>query len=191
MKKLGISYTVQMGPYFEGPAIRDANGDAIAQASPPTRLALSKGMVVAGGTDSTRVGVFNVWRAIEYHVTGRSAGGAVQRRADYLLTREEALRLHTANAAWLSFDEQRKGTLAPGKLADLAVLNAPYLNVPADRIHTLRSVLTLVGGKVVHIDQDGLRRGEAGSAARPGVRTHALQSLVDMHRAEEGTGKGH
>ena len=78
MRKLGLFYTVQMGPYFEGPAIREANGDAVAMASPPTRLALQKGLMVAGGTDSTRIGVVNVWRAIQYHVTGRSVGGAVR-----------------------------------------------------------------------------------------------------------------
>lgn len=48
MRKLGLAYTVQMGPYFEAAAICDANGDATAQASPPTRLALNKGLVVAG-----------------------------------------------------------------------------------------------------------------------------------------------
>lgn len=150
MRRLGISYSVQMGPYFEAQAIKETNGEAVAQASPPTRLALDKGMMVAGGTDSTRIGMINVWRAIEYHVTGRSVGGMVQRRADLQLSREEALKLYTANAAWLTFDEQRRGTLKPGMLADLAVLDAPYSRVPADQIHAIRSVMTLVGGKVVY-----------------------------------------
>jgi predicted amidohydrolase YtcJ len=150
MKKLGIAYTVQMGPFFEAPAIRDANGLKIAEASPPTRLALDKGLMVAGGTDATRIGVYGVWQAIEYHVIGRSLGGAVQRRTDYLLSREEALKLYTANAAWIAFDEHDRGTLSVGKLADLAVLDKPYMTMPADQIHTIRSVLTLFGGKVVH-----------------------------------------
>lgn len=148
MKKLGLAYSVQMGPYFEAPAIREANSDAAAQASPPTRLALRKGLMVAGGTDATRIGA-SVWHAIEYHVTGRSAGGVVQRRTDFLLSRDEALRLYTANAAWITSDEANRGTLAPGKLADLAVLDAPYLRVPADKIHTIRAALTMVDGKIV------------------------------------------
>jgi predicted amidohydrolase YtcJ len=106
--------------------------------------------MVVGGTDSTHVGEFNTWRAIEYHVTGRAVGGSVQRRPDRGLTRGEALRLYTSNAAWVTFDENRRGTLEAGKLADIAVLDQPYLTVATDQIHTLKSLLTIVGGKVVY-----------------------------------------
>lgn len=155
MKKLGLAYTVQMGPFFEAPAIKAANGVEVAEATPPTRYALDKGLVVAGGTDSTRIGVFGAWQAIEYQLTGRSLGGAVQCKVQYLLTREEALKLYTANAAWIAFDERERGTLTAGKLADLAVLDKPYMTIPADQVHTIRSVLTLLGGKAVH-DPDAM-----------------------------------
>lgn len=150
MRKLGISYTVQMGPYFEVEAIAGANGPEAVKAAPPTRIALAHGLMVVGGTDSTRIGLINVWRAIEYHVSGCSVGNIVCRPSEQLLTREEALRLYTANAAWLTFDEQRRGSISPGKLADLAVLDAPFMRIPVERIHQLRSVLTLVGGEVVY-----------------------------------------
>jgi predicted amidohydrolase YtcJ len=150
MKNLGIAYTVQMGPYFEAPAIEDDNRKSVAEATPPYRLALDRELMVAGGTDSTRIGVFGAWQAIEYAITGCSLGRAVQRRADFLLSREEALRLYTANAAWVTFDEEERGTLEVGKLADLAVLDAPYLTMPQEKIHSLRSVLTMVNGVVVH-----------------------------------------
>ena len=150
MKKLGLSYTVQMGPYFEGPAILKANGAEIAAKSPPTRAAVDKNILVAGGTDSTRIGVFGVWQAIEYHVTGRSLGGAIQKNRDQLLSREEALELYTKNAAWIGFADKTRGTLETGKLADLAVLDKPYLTMPADEIDSIRSVLTIVDGKIVH-----------------------------------------
>lgn len=156
MKKLGLAYTVQMGPYFEAPAIRAANSPAVTDISPPVRLALDKGLKVAGGTDSTRIGVFGVWQAIEYHLTGRSLGGTVHKRADQLLTREEALRLYTSDAAWIAFEEDRRGVLSPGKLADLAVLDKPFMTMPIEEINTIRSVLTLLGGKVVH-DAGALR----------------------------------
>lgn len=91
-----------------------------------------------------------MWRAIEYHVSGCSIGNTVCRAPEQLLTREEALRLYTASAAWLTFDEQRRGSITPGKFADLAVLDASFMRVPVDRIHKLRSVLTLVGGEIVH-----------------------------------------
>ncbi|WP_199773036.1 amidohydrolase [Ensifer adhaerens] len=150
MQKMGLAYTVQMGPYFEGAAIADANGADVAAVSPPTRLAIDKGLLVAGGTDSTRIGVAGVWQAIEYHLTGRSLGGTVQKADDQLLTRQEALRLYTRNAAWIGFAEEDRGTLSAGKLADLAVLDKPYMTMPADEIDTIGSVLTLLGGKVVH-----------------------------------------
>lgn len=150
MKRLGLSFTVQMGPYFEAPAILEANGEDVAVMSPPTRQALDRGLVVAGGTDSTRIGVFGVWQAIEYKLTGRSLGAAVQKPSDQLLSREEALRLYTTNAAWIAFEEEERGTLTPGKLADLAVLDRPYMTAPIDEIGATKSELTLLGGKIVH-----------------------------------------
>jgi predicted amidohydrolase YtcJ len=149
MKKLGLCYTVQMGPYYEAPAIALSNGQKVAESTPPVRLAIDAGLPIVGGTDSTRVGEYNTWRAIEYHVTGRAVGGSVQRRADYAVERGQVLRFYTANAAWMTFDEETRGTLEVGKAADLAVLDQPFLTMPADRIHTIRSLLTLVGGKAV------------------------------------------
>jgi hypothetical protein len=66
------------------------------------------------------------------------------------LTRQQALRLYTSAAAWVTFDEGDRGTIEPGRLADLAVLDQPYLTIAVDRIHTLQSVMTMVGGEVVH-----------------------------------------
>lgn len=150
MAKLGMAFSVQMGPYFEGPAIERANGLEIAAHAPPTRAALDAGLKVAGGTDATRIGVYGVWQAIEYHVTGTSLGAAIQKPDDQRLTREEALRLYTADAAWFGFAEDKRGTLSVGKQADLAVLDQPYLTIPADRIDSIRATLTLVDGRIVH-----------------------------------------
>ena len=74
----------------------------------------------------------------------------MQTANDAGVSRLEALRLYTANAAWISFDEAKRGTLEPGKVADLAVLDHAYLDMPAEQIHTIQSVLTMTGGKVVH-----------------------------------------
>ena len=54
----------------------------------------------------------------------------------------------------ISFEEDARGVIETGKLADLAVLDQPYLTMPPDKIHTLQSVLTLVGGKAVHASDD-------------------------------------
>ena len=150
MARLGMAFSVQMGPYFEGPAILRANGPEIAAHAPPTRAALDAGLRVAGGTDATRIGVFGAWQAIEYQVTGTSLGGAIQKPEDQRLTREEALRLYTSDAAWIGFVEDKRGTLSVGKQADLAVLDQPYLTMPAEQIDTIRATMTLVDGKIVH-----------------------------------------
>jgi predicted amidohydrolase YtcJ len=149
MKALGMAYSVQMGPAFEAPAILETNGPAVAQRS-PARMAIDEDVVVAGGTDATRVGDYRVWPAIEFHVTGASLGDAVVRPRSQRLTRLEALRAYTFGSAWLASDDDDRGSLRPGKLADLAVLDRPYLRMPATRIGEIRSLLTLVGGKAVH-----------------------------------------
>ena len=58
--------------------------------------------------------------------------------------------MYTMGSAWFTFAEKRKGSIEPGKLADLAVLNADYLTVPEDQIRSIESVLTMVGGRVVY-----------------------------------------
>ena len=66
------------------------------------------------------------------------------------LSRIEALRCMTLDAAYLSFDEERLGSLEPGKLADLAILDRDFLGCPEDDLRKIRVDLTMVGGKVVH-----------------------------------------
>jgi predicted amidohydrolase YtcJ len=65
------------------------------------------------------------------------------------ITVEEALHAYTANGAYASFDESRKGTLTEGKLADLAVIDRDLFNIPPEEIRNAKVVTTVVGGKVV------------------------------------------
>jgi hypothetical protein len=58
--------------------------------------------------------------------------------------------MYTANGAWMSGEENRKGALEPGKLADLIILSADYFTIPEEEIKDLESVLTVVGGRVVY-----------------------------------------
>ncbi|OYO04689.1 amidohydrolase [Enemella evansiae] len=154
MQALGMAFSVQMGPYFEGPAIQAANGPEVADRS-ATRMALDAGVLAAGGSDATRIGDYRIWPALEYNVTGASPGDAVVRPVDQRLNRMEALRLYTTNSAWLSFADAHRGSIEPGKLADLAVLDRPYLTIPETEISEIRSVLTLLEGKPV-FDQLGV-----------------------------------
>ena len=66
----------------------------------------------------------------------------------------EALRRYTLGSAWFSADEDKKGSLEVGKLADLAVLSADYFSVADDEIKGIESLLTIVGGKVVYAAGD-------------------------------------
>ena len=70
--------------------------------------------------------------------------------AKQALSRIEALRCATVNGAYLTFDEDKKGTLQPGKLADLTVLSADPLTVEETKIAEITSQMTMVGGKIVH-----------------------------------------
>ena len=66
------------------------------------------------------------------------------------LERMEALRLYTVGSSWFSSEEDRKGRIVPGQLADLAVLSDDFFSIPEESIKSLESVLTIVGGKVVY-----------------------------------------
>jgi hypothetical protein len=83
-------------------------------------------------------------------VTSKTVGGTVLHEESERLSREEALRLYTHGSAWFSHEDDKKGTLAVGRFADLAVLRDDYFSVDDDAIRGLESVLTIVGGKVVH-----------------------------------------
>jgi predicted amidohydrolase YtcJ len=74
----------------------------------------------------------------------------VQRGAAQAPTRADALHAYTIGSAWFSFDENKRGSLEPGKLADLAVLTKDYMTLPADQIGSIESLLTMVGGKIVY-----------------------------------------
>ena len=77
-------------------------------------------------------------------------GGVAMRGPEEIPSRIDALKFYTLGSAWFSFDEDKRGSLDVGKLADLAVLSADYLTVPTEKIGGLESVLTMVGGKIVY-----------------------------------------
>jgi predicted amidohydrolase YtcJ len=116
---------------------------------PPYRLLFDSGIHMGGGTDSANVGPFNPWLMIYYMTTGKNNAGTVINPGQQL-TRLEALKTYTSGSAWLSFDDDKLGTIETGKLADLAVLSADPLTVSDDGLKKIHSVLTLQAGKVVH-----------------------------------------
>jgi hypothetical protein len=108
------------------------------------------GLPIGAGTDGTRVASYHPWTCLWWMVTSRTVGGTELHEESDRLTRDEALRLYTHGSAWFSHEDDRKGTLSVGSFADLAVLCDDYFAVGANAIRGLESVLTLVGGRIVH-----------------------------------------
>jgi hypothetical protein len=105
---------------------------------------------VGAGTDATRVATYNPWIALYWLVTGKTLGGLRLTPERNTLDRETALHLWTKGSAWFSGDEEHKGALRVGEFADLAVLSDDYFSVPAEDIKNITSVLTMLGGRIVH-----------------------------------------
>jgi predicted amidohydrolase YtcJ len=84
-----------------------------------------------------------------YMVTGKNSSGQLI-NAGQTLTRQEALRLYTAANGWFSKEEDLIGSIETGKFADLVVLNSDYFAVSDESIKQLGSILTIVGGRIVH-----------------------------------------
>ena len=149
MKAMGMGWLMQNAFYFRGEAFLGQRGAEAARLSPPIASALRLGLRVGGGTDAHRVMNYNPFVSLQWILDGKTAGGIPMRGPDEIPAREEALRLYTLGSAWFSFDDDKRGSLTPGKLADLAVLTKDYLSVPVEEIGTIASLLTMVGGRVV------------------------------------------
>lgn len=150
VRALGGGIAIQHRMAFQGEYFAARYGAAAAAATPPIRRMLELGVPVGAGTDATRVASYNPFVALHWLVTGRTVGGAALWPERNRLDRAEALRLYTAGSSWFSGEQGRKGAIAIGQLADLAVLSADYFAIPDDEIKRLESVLTMVGGKVVY-----------------------------------------
>lgn len=150
VRALGGGIAVQHRMAYQGEHFARRYGAEAAARTPPIRRMLAAGVPVGLGTDATRVASYNPWVALSWVVTGRTVGGHTLYADDNRLDRETALRLFTAGSAWMSREDDVKGRLARGQYADFAVLSADYFGVAADAIRDIVSVLTVVGGRVVH-----------------------------------------
>ncbi len=117
----------------------------------PFRDIIDAGVTAGAGSDGRAVGPLNPWQGIHYMVTGRTIAGSLVNDGQQI-TRLEALRLYTMGSAWTALEDDELGSIEVGKLADLVVLDADFLNVPDDEIDDIAAVLTIVGGVVVYDD---------------------------------------
>jgi predicted amidohydrolase YtcJ len=151
MKALGVGWTVQDAAlYFGGEPFLKARGREQARRSPPVESGRRLGVPIGAGTDAHRVAPYNPFVSLQWLLDGADVGGAAIRGADQIPSRQDALRFYTIGSAWFSHDDDVRGSLEVGKLADLAVLSHDYLTVPVAQIGAIESVLTMVGGTVVY-----------------------------------------
>jgi predicted amidohydrolase YtcJ len=139
---------------YQGEYFVQRYGSAAAERTPPFKRMLQMGVHVGAGTDATRVASYDPWTALYWMVTGKTVGGLSLYPPANLLDRETALQLYTQANTWFSNEEGLKGQIKVGQYADLAVLSKDFFSVAEDEIRQLVSVLTVVGGKVVHGDDE-------------------------------------
>jgi predicted amidohydrolase YtcJ len=116
---------------------------------PPFKTIITHGIQVGMHGDGVHIAPLNPWLHIYFAVTGVNSFGA-RVNGDQNLTRDEALRMFTRGNSWFLRMEDKIGTIEPGKLADLTVLDRDYFAVPEVEIKKVRSVLTVVDGQIVH-----------------------------------------
>ena len=150
VKALGGGIAIQHRMAFQGEYFVDRYGAKAAERTPPVRKMLEMGIPVGAGTDATRVANYNPFNSLYWMVSGRTVGGLELYPEANRMKREEALRIYTSGSAWFSGEDDVKGRIVPGQLADLVVTSDDYLAVPEERIRDLQSVLTIVGGKPVY-----------------------------------------
>jgi predicted amidohydrolase YtcJ len=186
---------VQHRMAYQGEYFLDRYGAERAEHAPPIRRMLQTGLPVGAGTDATRVASYNPFISLYWLVAGKTVGGARIHSGSNCLSRMEALALWTHGSAWFSDEQDTKGRLMPGMLADVAVLSADFFSVAEEQVKSLESVLTLVGGKPVYAAAEfsGLAPPQlpvvpewSPVAHYGGYHNHAPGTSVTQHRCAHG-----
>jgi predicted amidohydrolase YtcJ len=119
------------------------------QNGPPFRMIVDNGIPAGMSSDGMQIAPMNPWLHMYYAATGLNAQ-QVLINGGQQITRQEVLRLYTAGNGWFLREEDRIGTIEPGRLADLVVLSADYFTVPDADLRRIRAVMTVVDGKIVY-----------------------------------------
>jgi hypothetical protein len=140
LKALGGGLSLTSWRYLAGSA--QQNG-------PPFRMIVDNGIPAGMSSDGMQIAPMNPWLHMYYATTGLNARQVLINDGQQI-TRQEVLKLYTADNGWFLREEDRIGTIEPGRLADLVVVSDDYFAVPDEGLKRLRSVLTVVGGRIVH-----------------------------------------
>ena len=116
---------------------------------PPFRMIVDNGIHSGMSSDGMQIAPMNPWLHMYYAVTGVNAMGQLINGSQQI-TRQEVLRLYTRDNGWFLREEDQLGSLEPGKLGDLVVLDRDYFTVPDADIRHVRSILTVVAGEIVY-----------------------------------------
>ncbi|WP_414448917.1 amidohydrolase [Burkholderia sp. 22PA0099] len=146
---LGGGVAVQHRMAYQGEYFVERYGAQAAEATPPVKQMLEKGLKVSAGTDATRVASYNPWVSLSWLVTGKTIGGLRLYPQRSLLDRETALRMWTEYVTWFSNEEGKKGRIVVGQLADLMVPDRDFFACAEDDIAGTSALLTVVGGRIV------------------------------------------
>lgn len=150
VKKLGGGIALDHKMALHGDAFIRTHGPEEALHTPRLRTLVDSGIPLAMSTDAFRAATFNPWVGLSWMVTGKSVSGSEVLAKEDRLTRAEALKLFTAGGAWFMNADAEIGVLAPGRLADFAILDRDYFTVPDEQIKSVSSVLTVLNGRVVY-----------------------------------------
>jgi predicted amidohydrolase YtcJ len=163
MKALGIVANLQPAwLYLDGTTLREHFGVERLAYFHPYRTLFEQGVTVGGGSDHMQkigslrsINPYNPFLAMWTTLERVPRGSEAPLHPEQKLTREQAIRLYTINNAFLTFDETRKGSLEPGKLADFIVLDRDILNCPVDEVKDIKVEATYLGGSRVYARSGG------------------------------------
>lgn len=154
VKALGGGIALDTKMAMHGDAFIKTHGREKALMTPRLRLMVDSGIPLAMTTDAFRASSLNPWVGISWMVSGKSVSETEVLASDNRVSRAEALGLFTRKAAWFMNTESEMGMIAPGNLADFALLDRDYFSVPESQIKSISSVLTVMDGRVVYGEQE-------------------------------------
>ena len=148
-KRLGVVISAQqLLVYAFAASMLTCWGEERMQRCSPHRTWIDNGLVVAAGSDVVPFDpLIGIWSMVTRETRASGVVGAGER-----VSRDEALRMYTRNAAYLTFEEELKGSIEPGKLADLVILGGDPLTCPEEEIRHLPVCTTILGGRVTYSD---------------------------------------
>ena len=169
-KKLGVYADMQPAWFYkDADAMRAILGKERSEIFHPYKSLIDAGIVVNGGSDhmvkldpDTSVNPYNPFPAMWSIISRKTERGSTL-VPEEAITREDSLRMYTINNAYATFEENIKGSIETGKLADLAVLSDNILTCAVDRIRDISVLMTIVGGKIVHYKDSGFLKGHTNS----------------------------